>query len=951
MSTNRLYLLDAFALIYRAYYAMQNAHLYSQEGFNTGAVMGFVNTLETVLNRTDVTHIAVCFDPQGPTFRHEADASYKAERQEMPEDIAQSIPVIKEILEAYRIPVVEVPGYEADDVIGTLAKRGAEAGFTVYMLTPDKDFGQLVGPQILQDKPSYRGKDSELRGEKEVCERYGISSTAQVIDLLALMGDKIDNIPGCPGVGEKTAVKLIQQFGSVENLLEHTDELKGALRRKVEENAELIRHSKFMATICTDVPADIDFSSLQRRDPDTDRLFAIFSRLRFTRLKTAVAKRLTREHGGTNPVAKTASKTDSVGAPSLFGDFDFGEESGEEKRGKSGEKESGKSGEVGEEQAPVENTLFEAEWELVDDAAKARRLDELCAKADSAGIFLKAFGEGDMEAHFRGAAVALPGGENFVIPASCAEGIAVLLDTMARADVLKVSPQAKRDYVLAHRLRGDDAPALANYYDVALAHYLLQPEFRHTTEVLADTYLHLTPAAAPADPKESRMAAALREPLSMDEQRRLCHEARLALMLYVPVRQEIEKEGMTRLLEEMELPLARVLAEMEITGVRIDTDALQRAADDMEQRIADITAQIYTLAGQEFNVGSPSEVGRVLFDDLHLDPKAKKTKNGQYSTTDAILESLTPLHPIVDLIRTFRRLRKLVSTWLTALPKAINPATGRVHTNYNQTVTATGRISSSNPNLQNIPVRQELGREIRRAFIADPGCIFLSADYSQIELRLVADFANDPVMLDAFNRGDDIHAITASKIYNVPLDEVSADQRRHAKTANFGILYGISAFGLSQRLGLSRADAKMLIDGYNATFPTVHAYMQQTLETARQQGFVTTYSGRRRMQPDINSHNATVRGYAERNAINAPIQGSAADVIKTAMVNIFAEMERRGLRSRMIMQVHDELNFNVAPGEEEIMKQLVPQLMADAYHGKVRLEAECGTGPDWLTAH
>lgn len=928
MSSERLYLLDAFALIYRAYYALIRQPRFTRSGQNTSAVFGFVNTLEELLRHPEVTHVAVCFDPKGPTFRHRADATYKAERQEMPEDIRTAIPIIKDIVRAYRIPIVEVEGYEADDVIGTLATRAAAEGYTVYMMTPDKDFGQLVSPNILQYKPSSRGQDIEVRGVNEVCAKYGISSTRQVIDLLALMGDKIDNIPGCPGVGEKTAVKLIEQFGSVEEMLAHTDQIKGTLRSKVEQNADQIRHSKFMATIRTDVPIDIRPQELSRREPDTDKLFAIFRSLEFRTLADRVAKRLK---------MNKPSVQDSLFSPE---DYD---------------KPSGDAEDAADTSAPASEPIsmqtFEAEWTLVDNADAASLLASLTARADIIGLHMLAYGDGDMDARFRAAGVALADGSNFVIESTCREGMAVLLDILARPDITKVSRQIKRDYVLAHRLRNDNAPALVNYYDITLAHYLLQPEYSHDLNLLAGTYLHLIPAPEPAAPKPSQLEAFMATPIDDELQRSLCHQARMALMLREPLQRDIEANGMERLLGEMELPLSRILAEMEITGVRIDTDALRAASADLQKRIDELQERIYEAVGTEFNVASPQKVGEILFDRLGLMPAAKKTRSGKYSTTDTILESIADRHPVVNMIRQHRQLRKLVNTWLTALPQAINPHTGRVHTNYNQTVTATGRISSSNPNLQNIPVRDELGREIRRAFIADSGCTFLSADYSQIELRLVADLAQDPVMLEAFNKGDDIHAITASRIYGVPLAEVTDQQRRHAKTANFGILYGISAFGLSQRLGLSRADAKMIIDGYNTTFPTVHAYMQQTIERARSQGYVTTVSGRRRMQPDINSHNATVRAYAERNAINAPIQGSAADVIKAAMVSIFTEMERLGLRSRMIMQVHDELNFNVVPGEEEIMCELVPRLMAAAYHGSVRLETSCGTGADWLTAH
>lgn len=923
----RLYLLDAFALIYRAYYALIRQPRLTRDGHNTSAIFGFVNTLEELLRSARPELMAVCFDPSGPTFRHLADESYKAEREEMPEDIRNAVPIIKEIIKAYGIPLVEVPGFEADDVIGTLATQAAADGITVYMMTPDKDFGQLVAPRILQYKPSLRGRDFEIRGEKEICERYGIKNPIQVIDLLALMGDKVDNIPGCPGVGEKTAIRLIAEFGSVEEMLNHTDSIKGALRKKVEDNAESIIHSKFMATIRTDVPTGVRPADLRPTAPDTDKLFAIFRSLEFRTLADRVARRLQLDAAPTGQAA-------------LFSEEDFNDVPARQE-----------AVAESDDALPLPPKPFSIRWSMADSHEQAQALDKACADAAEIGIFLLAYGEGDMDARFRGAAVAAPDGQNFVIPPHADEALAVLLDVLARPDIGKVTMQAKRDYVLAHRLRHDAQVPFVNYYDIALAHYLLQPEMRHDTEILAASYLNIDLPAPLQTPAQRLLDTHMAKPLSDSECEYLSRNARIALMLASPIRKEIEDNGMSALLADMELPLARVLAEMEITGVKIDTKALERAADDLSVRINDLENQIYELAGAEFNVASPSKVGDILFEKLQLDPKAKKTKSGQYSTTDAILESIADRHPIVNLIRTHRQLRKLVNTWLTALPKAINPHTGRIHTNYNQTVTATGRISSSNPNLQNIPVRDQLGREIRRAFIADRGCKFLSADYSQIELRLVADLAQDPVMIKAFNDDEDIHSITASKIYKVPLAEVTAQQRRHAKTANFGILYGISAFGLSQRLGLSRNDAKMIIDGYNATFPTVHEFMQQTIRDARRQGYVTTISGRRRMQPDINSHNATVRGYAERNAVNAPIQGSAADVIKTAMISIFAEMQRLRLRSRMIMQVHDELNFNVVAGEEDIMLEMVPRLMADAYHGSVKLIASCGIGPDWLTAH
>lgn len=927
INEKRLFLLDAYALIFRAYYALINVPRITQGGFNTSAVFGFVNTLEELLRKEKPTHIAVCFDPQGPTFRHKALESYKGERQATPEDIRLSIPIIKEILKAYNIPVVEVAGYEADDVIGTLARRAEGEGFTTYMMTPDKDFGQLVTTSVLQYKPAYRGGDFELRGREEVCRRYDISSPAQVIDLLALMGDKIDNIPGCPGVGEKTAVKLIAQFGSVEELLKRTDELKGALKRKVEENRELIELSYYLATIRTDVPVDIDPASLERRSPDREKLFAIFKEMEFRQLSARVAKRLDAEEGKSGSESPETAPENQPASDTI----------------------------AGLEEAPVELAKMECGLKRPAGAMEVQEAFDAINGCGEVGLYLYAQGESDFTATLRGIAVATDQGNAYVFEPSQSDTMARVLDLLARPDILKVTTGAKRAYVVASNLRNDSLPALACYYDVELAHYLLEPELRHDTDTLAATYLHLelVPLAkAPARKAASGLFAELeQEPLTEEEAERCAQEACATLMLRQPLQEEIERQGMKDLLYDIELPASRVLAEMELTGVRLDVKALNEAAKTLQERLQNIESEIYASVGEEFNIGSPSKVGEILFDKLRLDDKAKKTKSGQYSTGEAVLEKLTDKHPVVSMIMEHRQLKKLINTWLTALPEAINPVTGRVHTNYNQTVTATGRLSSSNPNLQNIPVRDDLGREIRRAFIADEGCVFLSADYSQIELRLVADFADDETMIDAFNHGKDIHAITASKIYGTAPEEVTAAQRRNAKTANFGILYGISAFGLASRLRIPRAEAKMLIDGYNATFPKVHKFMGDTVEFARAHGYVGTIKGRKRRQPDINSRNAVVRGYAERNAINAPIQGSAADIIKSAMVAIDAEMAARKLKSKMIMQVHDELNFNVPADEVDIMKELVVRNMEAAYHGKVCLEAACGTGPDWLTAH
>lgn len=914
MEEKRLFLLDAYALIFRAYYALIKMPRLTQGGFNTSAIFGFVNTLEEILRKEKPTHIAVCFDPPGQTFRSEADSSYKAERESTPEDIKLSVPIIKEIIKAYNIPIIEVEGYEADDVIGTMSKRAEQDGFTTYMMTPDKDFGQLVSPNILQYKPSYRGQDFELRGEEEVCQRYGIQNTGQVIDLLALMGDKIDNIPGCPGIGEKTAVKLINDFGSVEELLKRTDELKGALKKKVEENRQQILDSYFLATIRTDVPISIKPEELERKPEDKEKLFAIFKELEFRSLKERVEKRLGNERKG-------ETFSDSL--------FDFNDEEGKS-----------------DSKINAENISID--WKIILSESELKGISEKLL-GNECGISWIAEGENDMEALILGVAIAVTEKEAYYIPAEFSEGISMILDVMAREDITKVSFEAKRDYVLAHRLRTDSNPALVNYFDDSVAHYLIQPEMRHAPDTLASQYLgHTMPSPLVLTAKKGS-----RSILSTQEQiaKYACEEAAIALRIKPLLTGEVEKEGMSKLLYDVELPISTVLAEMEITGVRLDVAALKEAAQQLEERLGQLEKEIFELAGEEFNVGSPSKVGEILFDKLQLDPKAKKTKTGQYSTSEDVLEKVAGKNPIVGKILEYRQLKKLLTTYLTALPAAINPATGKVHTVYNQTVTATGRISSSAPNLQNIPVREEQGREIRRAFIADEGHLFLSADYSQIELRLVSDFAHDETMLEAFKNGDDIHSITAAKIYHKNPEDVTADERRHAKTANFGILYGISAFGLATRLGIPRADAKMIIDNYFDTFPTIKRYMHNSVEEARDNGYVSTKMGRKRRLPDINSKNPVVRGYAERNAINAPIQGSAADIIKVAMVEIYKEFTERKLKSRMIMQVHDELNFDVLPEELPIVQEIVTRCMENAYQGDVVLTASSGVASNWLDAH
>ncbi len=921
MTEKRLFLLDAYALIFRAYYAFIRAPRITTAGFNASAVYGFVNTLEEVLRKERPTHIAVCFDPSGPTFRSERYPAYKSEREATPEDIRLSIPFIKEIVKAYRIPLLEVEGFEADDVIGTMARKAEKEGFTTYMMSPDKDFGQLVSPAILQYKPSYRGNDFEIRGEKEVCERYGLERTSQVIDLLALMGDKIDCIPGCPGVGDKTAIKLIQEFGDVETLLGSTDRLKGAMKKRVEENADQIRESKYLATIRTDVPVDVDPESLKVRDADTSKLYAIFRELEFKSLIERVEKRLgkgvAQANGGELPLF------DEMPEPA-----------------------------AAEDDSPRGSLAASAhEYELVEDAGGIGRLSERLAAVGRCGIVTFADGENDMGADWIGASVAWKEGEAAYIPCSFAEGKAFLLDLLARPDIEKVTPGVKRTYVVAANARGDAETPVVNYFDVTLAHYLLQPEQRHGLDGPAAAMLRYDMLPVPAAAKKGvKTVLAKAKPEELCDW--ACEMADIALRLRDPLLEAVRKEGMEQLLTEVEMPLAPVLARMELAGVRLDIRALDDAADALRGRLSDLEKEIYALAGEEFNVGSPAKVGEILFDKMQLDPKAKKTKTGQYSTSEDILEKVAHKSPIVGKILEYRQLKKLLTTYLTALPACVNPATGRVHTNYNQTVTATGRISSSNPNLQNIPVREEQGREIRRAFIPDEGHLFLSADYSQIELRLVADFASDPIMLQAFADGDDIHAITASKIYHKDSpQEVTPNERRHAKTANFGILYGISAFGLASRLGIPRADASSLIANYFEKFPSIDKYMRDSINKARENGYTETPMGRRRYLPDINSRNQVVRGYAERNAINAPIQGAAADIIKVAMVAIDRRLREEGLKSRMIMQVHDELNFDVVPEELPRVQEIVEKEMEGAYSGRVRLTASSGVASNWLDAH
>lgn len=933
MNRNRLFLLDAYALIYRAYYALINAPRMSSKGFNTSAIYGFVNTLQDVLKRENPTHMAVCFDPPGPTFRHEAFEGYKAERPPTPEDIRLAIPYIKRILEAYRIPVIEKMGYEADDVIGTLAKQAQSKGFDAYMMTPDKDFGQVVDEHIFQYKPGKQGGDFEVLGVKEICDSYEFETPLQVIDYLALMGDKVDNIPGCPGVGKVTAIKLIKQFGSIESMLERTDELKGAMRTKVEENAEQIRFSKFLATIKIDVPIDLDEEALKVETPDYAALYEVFNELEFRTLITRIIGDKVKAAATPTPAPKVESMQCSL--------FDAEEENSEE--------------EVVE--VKIANINTEAHrYDIIDNPATVSKLAEKLSSVKEYGVHIVTSGESSIERRIVGVAISAMKSVAAYIPMpSDEEARRALISSMKPMFVNNLSTLVSADVkadILA--LANEGVQLSVEYFDVAVAHYLVQPEMSHDVARLASTMLGYDTIAWESLIKSegtSRTKRTINE-IPVEQLRDYaCEQADMALRLKPLLLERIQELGMSELLRDVEFPLIEVLADMEMTGVRLNEAVLNDYKSVLEARVQALEKEIYEIAGTQFNISSPAQVGEILFDRLKIDDKVKKTKSGKYSTSEDVLQSLKAKNPIVNKILDVRGLRKLLSTYVEALPQLVNPRTGRIHTTYNQTVTATGRLSSTNPNMQNIPVRSDEGREIRRAFIPAEGNVFFSADYSQIELRLVADLSGDETMVNAFNEGADIHTLTAARIYHKQLDEVLPIERSKAKTANFGILYGISAFGLSQRLEITRAEAKMLIDGYFEMFPKVREYMDLAIAKGKEQEYVTTQFGRRRMLPDINSRNAIVRGFSERNAINAPIQGTAADIIKIAMVHIFRRFKEENLRSKMIMQVHDELNFDVLPEELDRVSGIVLTEMRRAYSGRVEMIPSSGEAQNWLEAH
>lgn len=953
----KLFLIDAYAIIYRAYYAFIRAPRVNSKGLNTSAIYGFVNTLEDVLKREKPTHIAVAFDPKGKTFRHEAYDLYKAQRESTPEDIRLAVPIIKKIVEAYNIPVLEIPGFEADDVIGTMAKLAEKEGFEVFMLTPDKDYGQLVSEHIFMYRPRHTG-GFEIMGPNEIKAKYDLDSHKQVIDLLGLMGDASDNIPGCPGVGEKTAVKLLKEFGSIDVLLSRTEELKGSLKTKVEENKELIIFSRFLATIKIDVPIEFNEKSLEIEPINETDLRALFEELEFRTMTDSKFKKPFTSFPPDHPQAtiQFAKPKSSNGQMSLFDNLDDDQIADDKKpeikaikedTAKIPLEEMPTSGMISIRNIPHNYILVDSKVKRADLISKLFMQKSVCFDTETTGVNV-------FEADLVGLSFCFVEGEAYyvVLPENREEALEIVKEFKAffqSEHIEKIGQNIKFDLLMLSmygiELKG-------KMFDTMIAHYLLQPELRHGMDYLAEIYLNYrTIHYDELVGSKGKNQASIRSV----EIEKLCEyaaeDADITFRLKKILEKDIHENKLDNLFYEIEMPLMKVLAKIEQNGVRIDTDALAQSSEILTIDMQNLEKEIHTIAGFEFNVSSPAQVGEVLFDRLKLDDKAKKTKTGQYSTAEDVLEKIRSKHPIIGKILDYRGLKKLLSTYIDALPLLVNTRTGKVHTSFNQTVTSTGRLSSTNPNLQNIPIRDEQGKEIRRAFIPDDDCLFLSADYSQIELRIMAHLSGDVNMLEAFNSGHDIHTATAAKIFKMPIEEVTTDMRRKAKTANFGIIYGISTFGLADRLNIPRSEAKELIDGYFETYPDVKKYMDFSIQTAKENGYVETIFGRKRFLSDINSQNSIVRGFAERNAINAPIQGSAADIIKIAMVHIQSRLDKENLKTKMTMQVHDELNFSVPKAEIDMAKKLVVEEMENAIKLRVPLIADCGIGTNWLEAH
>ena len=920
---DKLFLLDAYALIYRSYYAFIKNPRINSKGLNTSAIVGFVNTLYEVLTKEHPTHLGVAFDPHGPTFRSEVYPAYKAQREATPEDIKRAVPIIKDLLKAWNIPILQVDGYEADDVIGTLATKAGQEGVQTYMLTPDKDYGQLVTNNVFIFRPRHGG-GYETMGPEEVKAKYTIPSTEAVIDLLALMGDSADNFPGCPGVGEKTAVKLINEFGTIENLISKTDELKGALKTKIESHIEDIKMSKFLATIKTDVPIELRLDELKISEPNQEELGKLMDELEFKSLKSKILKK-------SENIQKPVN-----GQLDLFADF-----------APEGSKEP--------EYSNLETLKTVVhDYQLIENEDDLLKLRDFFLTKEILSLDTETTSTNAIDAELVGLSFAVEEHQAFYVPIpenreEAQKRVEIFRSVYENEKILKIGQNLKYDLEV---LRNYDIELKGKMWDTMIAHYLIQPELRHNMDYMAEIYLnyqtiHIDELIG-AKGKNQRSMREL-DPKEVYEY--AAEDADITLQLKNKLEPELKKQGAEKLFYEIEMPLMPVLADMEMTGVCLDTDSLSETSKQLTQRMLDIEQRIYELAGEHFNIASPKQVGDILFDKLKIIDKAKKTKKGQYVTSEEVLQQLRHKHEIVGLILDHRGLKKLLGTYIEALPKLINPRTGHIHTSFNQTITATGRLSSSDPNLQNIPIRGEDGKEIRKAFIPEPGCLFFSADYSQIELRVMAHLSQDPQMIEVFREGKDLHAATAANIYKKPIEEVTRDERTKSKRANFGIIYGITVFGLAERLDIPRDEAKMLIDGYFDTFPQVHDYMEKSKEVARQQGYVTTLFGRRRYLPDINSANSVVRGFAERNAINAPIQGTAADIIKVAMIHIFQRFKTEGIKSKMILQVHDELNFSVYPDEKEKVERIVLEEMQNAYQMAVPLVADSGFGDNWLEAH
>lgn len=928
---NKLFLIDAYALIYRSYYALIKNPRINSKGMNTSAIMGFVNAIEEVLKKEQPTHLAIAFDPKGDTFRHEIFKEYKAQREETPEDIRMSVPIIKDIVKAYNIPILEVQGYEADDVIGTVAQIAAKENVKTYMMTPDKDYAQLVGQYTFIYRPKFTG-GYEVMGEKEVKEKFGVEDTLQVIDMLGLMGDTADNIPGCKGIGEKTAQKLIAEFGSIENLMNNTDKLKGAVKTKIESGVEDIKLSKFLATIKTDVPMEVNIEELRIKEVNKDELKKLFDELEFKTLAERV-------------FGKTNNKTEQK---SLFNDEIPFEEGSLFFNNQTQDAE-----ETEKTQLQCLSTL-NVNYQLIDNKGKAKEIIEKLITEKTLALDTETSSTEAMEAELVGISLSAKENEAFYIPISpnTDEGkqmLEIVRPLLENEQSLKVGQNIKYDLIV---LANHGIEVKGDLFDTMIAHYLIQPELRHGMDYLAEIYLNYkTISIEELIGAKGKKQKNMKELSPQDVYNYACEDADITLKLKRVLEKELKEHSAEKLFTEVEMPLVRVLADMERNGVLIDTDSLATFSKQLSNELINIEQSIKQLAGEDFNISSPKQVGEVLFDKLKIVDKAKKTKTGQYVTSEEVLETLRHKHPIVERILEHRGIKKLLSTYIDALPQLINKRTGKIHTSFNQTVTSTGRLSSSNPNLQNIPIRNENGKEIRKAFIADKDCLLLSADYSQIELRIMAHLSQDSNMIEAFNSGHDIHTATAAKIYKVNIKEVTSDMRRKAKTANFGIIYGVSVFGLSQQLYVDRKEAKELIDGYFETYPKVKEYMDKSIERAREKGYAETVLGRKRYLQDINSRNAIVRGYAERNAINAPIQGSAADIIKIAMINIRKRFINEGVKAKMILQVHDELNFSVPTTEREKVEKIVTEEMQNAYKLSVPLKADFGWGQNWLEAH